>query len=77
MPRAGSGWYSYEVFQGLAFRWASNDAEVRIAGSNRESITLSFIVEPKPGLNGKLLNLQIFRGIESLASYQRAWETES
>jgi hypothetical protein len=58
----GAGWYSFEVFQGLSFRWASNDGEISVGRPRGEPIILYFIVEPGPGLNRKPLALRIFGG---------------
>jgi hypothetical protein len=55
----GSGWYAPETFAGDSFRWASNDAEVRIAPSPDTSNTLRMELEPGPGLGSQPFDLQV------------------
>ncbi len=56
--KLGSGWYPLETFNGETFRWASNDAKIKISEHDG---TESFLIqlEPGPGVGSKPFVLRV------------------
>lgn len=54
----GSGWYPVEHYQGLMYRWATNDAEIT-ACPNANNHTLAMLLEPGPGVGSNSFTLQV------------------
>jgi hypothetical protein len=46
----GKGWYRYETYRGLHFRWVSNDARFLVHAPPATPLNLAFDVEAGPGL---------------------------
>lgn len=56
--RVGAGWGPIESFQGQAFRWAMNDAELITCPDSKHK-TLTMQLEPGPSLGSKSLALDL------------------
>jgi hypothetical protein len=70
----GKGFYELELMGGSTFRWVSNDGEISVHASHGD--TLSFDVEPGPGVGSKEFALSVRDGAgEELASEQIASRT--
>lgn len=57
----GDGWYPAETFQGLTFRWVSNNAEMTLnpPNDNRVIDGLSFTAETGPGVSSQPFELRL------------------
>lgn len=56
--RLGSGWFPFQHYKGLAFRWADNDAEVTACPS-ATGRTVSMLIQPGPGVGSKPFRMTI------------------
>ena len=56
--RLGSGWFPFQHYKGLAFRWADNNAEVTACPS-ATGRTLSMLIQPGPGVASKPFRMTI------------------
>ncbi|MGC8484330.1 MAG: hypothetical protein ACP5O6_01650 [Candidatus Baltobacteraceae bacterium] len=56
--RLGSGWYAFQHYKGLAFRWADNNAEFTAcpSGSHR---SVSMLIQPGPGVGSKPFKMTV------------------
>ncbi len=55
----GSGWYDLEYVLGESFRWARNDAELRVRIPHDASRKLVLHIEPGPGLGWRPFDLSV------------------
>ncbi len=55
----GDGWYPYEIYQGVGFRWVDNDAEFTVHRPAGSLARLAIDAEPGPGfgLHARRFNL--------------------
>ena len=56
--RLGSGWFPFQHYKGLAFRWADNNAEIT-ACPNATGRTVSMMIQPGPGVGSKPFRMTI------------------
>ena len=56
--RLGSGWYAFQHYKGLAFRWADNDAEFTACPTSTHR-TVSMLIQPGPGVGSKPFQMTV------------------
>uniref|UniRef100_E6Q5U0 Uncharacterized protein n=1 Tax=mine drainage metagenome TaxID=410659 RepID=E6Q5U0_9ZZZZ len=56
--RLGSGWYAFQHFKGLAFRWADNDAEFTACPTAAHR-TVSMLIQPGPGVGSRPFQMTV------------------
>jgi len=63
----GTGWYSFERFQGSEFRWVNNDAQIILTRDTPNGSTLELEAEPGPSLGTDPLVIQVLSRGKTLA----------
>ena len=58
----GSGWYDYEVWRNVRFRWSNGDGQILISPGQPRASTLSVDIEPGPSVRLLPLMVQVRDG---------------
>ena len=56
--RLGSGWYAFQHYKGLAFRWADNNAEFTACPTAAHR-RVSMLIQPGPGVGSKPFRMTV------------------
>jgi hypothetical protein len=58
----GTGWACWRRSARRLFRWVENDAQIRITAVQPEDVAVSLIVEPGPGVGGRVFLMKVLDG---------------